>query len=79
MSKEKVLHDPIAYKARKADIEFASPRKEQATTGRFMPPGDDYGLGFKQPVGRSGNPTSMQSGPIPQEAVCFPSSDSIRH
>jgi hypothetical protein len=78
MSKEKVLHNPIAYEARKADIEFAAPRKERATTGRFMPPGDDYGIGFRQPVGTPGNPKSMQSGPIPQEASCFLSDEAIR-
>jgi hypothetical protein len=78
MSKEKVLHDPIAYKARMADIEFAAPRKERATTGRFMPPGDSYGTGFRQLVGRKGDPTSVKSGPIPQESVCFLSDDSIR-
>lgn len=79
MSKEKVLHDPIAYKARGADVEFAAPRKERATTGRYMSAGDMYGSGFKNPVGTKGNPTSMKSGPIPQEAVCFRSDEAIRH
>lgn len=78
MSKEKVLKDPIAYKSRMADVEFAAPRKEQATTGRFMAAGSDYGVGFRQPVGTPGNPTSMKSGPIPQEAVCFRSDEAIR-
>jgi len=78
MSKEKVLKDPIAYKARVSDLEFAAPRKERATTGRFMPAGDDYGVGFRQPVGTQGNPTSMKSGPIPQESVCFRSDEAIR-
>ena len=78
MSKEKVLKDPIAYKKRMANPEFANPRKEQATTGRCMPAGDDYGVGFRQPVGNVGNPKSVASGPIPQESVCFPSDEAIR-
>jgi len=78
MSKEKVLHDPIAYKARVSNIDFAAPTKEQGTTGRFMPPGDAYGVGFRTPVGRE-TPRSMKEGPIPQESVCFLSSEAIRH
>jgi len=77
MSKEKVLHDPIAYKERVADIEFADPRKERATTGRYMPAGDSYGVGFRTPVGRF-DPRSMAKGPIPQESVCFLSDEAIR-
>lgn len=79
MSKEKVLHDPIAYKARMADVEFAAPRKERATTGRYMSAGDMYGTGFRTPVGRTEAPRPITEGPIPQKAVCFLSDEAIRH
>ena len=79
MTKQKVLHDPIAYKARVADVEFAAPRKERATTGRYMPAGDMYGVGFRTPVGHLGVATAMKKGPIPQEAACFLSDEAIRH
>ncbi len=78
MSKEKVLHDPIAYKARMTSREFAAPRKEQATTGRYMDAGDSYGVGFRTPVGTE-KCSSMAKGPIPQESVCFPCDPAIRH
>lgn len=78
MTKEKVLKDPIAYKERGADIEFAAPRKERATTGRYMSAGDMYGTGFRQPVGHANAPKSLAQGPIPQEAVCFRSDEAIR-
>lgn len=62
--------DPIAYKSRKATSTFAAPRKEQATTGRFMDAGDTYGVGFKQPVGMEKVSTKT---PIPQKAfACYP-------
>lgn len=77
MSKEKVLHDPIAYKSRMCSKEFAAPRKEQATTGTYMSGGDSYGVGFKTPVG-SFKAKSIDKGPIPMESVCFHSSDAIR-
>jgi hypothetical protein len=77
MSKEKVLQDPIAYKHRIADAEFAAPRKEGATTGRYMPGGDEYGVGFRTPIGRF-KPRSMAQGPIPQEATCFHCDEAIR-
>lgn len=78
MSKEKVLHDPIAYKTRTACKEFAAPTKEQATTGRYMDAGDNYGVGYKTPVGRD-RPRSVAQGPIPQEASCFRCDEAIRH
>lgn len=77
MSKEKVLKDPIAYKATMSDIEFAAPRKERATTGRYMSAGDVYGTGFKTPVGKE-SPRPMNKGPIPQESACFLSDEAIR-
>lgn len=78
MSKEKIMHDPIVYKARGSDIEFAAPRKERATTGRYMSAGDIYGTGFKTPVGKT-SARSMNQGPIPQESACFRSDEAIRH
>ena len=76
-SKSKVLHDPIAYDKRMSDIEFAAPRKEQATTGRFMPPGDDYGTGFRNPIGKF-EAKGILEGPIPHGCSAFDPADSIR-
>ena len=77
MSKEKVLHDPIAYHNRMVDIQFPAPRKEQTTTGRYMPAGSDYGKGFNNPVGKF-SARGPQSGPIPQEACAFLPNEAIR-
>ena len=62
--------DSIAYKQRKTSSPFAAPTKEQATTGRFMDAGDNYGVGHRNPIGafKQSNET-----PIPQKSVCFPS------
>lgn len=76
-SKSKVLHDPIAYKARVADIEFAAPRKERATTGRFMSAGDDYGTGFRTPVGTE-QAKGIEKGPIPFGCSAFDPDEAIR-
>lgn len=48
--------DPIAVKKRKTSSSFKAPTKEEATTGRYMEAGDDYGIGHKSPVGHEGNP-----------------------
>jgi len=77
MSKEKVLHNPIKPKYRRADIEFANPTKEQATTGRFMPAGDDYGTGFRVNVGREGQPKGYDQGPIPLKPYAFRPGEAI--
>lgn len=75
--KKKVLHDPIAYKARVADIEFAGPRKERATTGRFMSAGDMYGTGFRTPIGVEKD-SSIEKGPIPFGCSAFHPDEAIR-
>ena len=64
------FHDPIAVKEKKANRTFVAPTKEQATTGSFMSPGDDYGIGHRTPVG-SMRARPMASGVIPQESKCF--------
>ena len=48
--------DPNKVLKRTSSKDFVAPTKEQATTGRFMQAGDDYGVGKTQPVGREGNP-----------------------
>lgn len=60
----------IAPREKISSKTFASPSKEQATTGRFMPPGDDYGVGFNQPIGKE-KVSGMASGPIPQANKCI--------
>ena len=47
---------------------FAAPTKEQATTGMFMSAGDDYGVGFKQPVGKT---VASKGSAIPMESKCI--------
>lgn len=60
----------ISPRERKASKNFAAPSKEQATTGRFMPPGDDYGIGFRQNVGKE-QASGLRAGAIPQECKCI--------
>jgi hypothetical protein len=79
----KSFPDPIAPTKRvapKADVPkpwpFRAPTKEEATTGRFMEAGDDYGVGFRSPVGKE-KAGSMESGPIPQRSKCFPSDQAV--
>ena len=57
-------------KHRKASSTFVAPTKEAATTGRFMAPGDDYGIGHRTPVGKE-HASDMASGPIPQHSKCM--------
>ena len=81
MAKKGVLYDrtaPTERIAPKADVPkpwpFRAPTKEQATTGRFMAAGDEYGVGFRQPVGKE---KASNKGPIPMESVCFPCDQAI--
>ena len=62
--------DPIAVKKRMSSKTFAAPTKEQATTGRFMQAGDNYGVGHRTPVGKT-TCSGPASGPIPQKSKCF--------
>lgn len=76
MAKKGTFHNPIAPRERDMFSTFAAPTKEQATTGRFMPPGDNYGVGFRTPVGKE-KAAGMKEGPIPQESKCFPSDQAV--
>ena len=67
---KKPFHDPIAPKMKGSDKTFVAPSKEQATTGRFMSPGDHYGVGFRTPVGKM-KASSYESGPVPMKSKCF--------
>jgi len=52
------FHDPIKDikpKAKKSPWNFIAPPYDQRS-GCFVEAGDDHGLGYKQPVGHSGNP-----------------------
>ncbi len=65
----KPFKDPIAVKERKTSKSFVAPSKEKATTGRFMSAGDNYGVGFRTPLGKK-IANSMMSGPIPMKSKC---------
>jgi hypothetical protein len=67
---KKWFDDPIEVKEKKSSLTFAAPTKEQATTGRFMPGGDNYGVGRRSPVGRLGNP-KKDAKTLPREPKCF--------
>jgi hypothetical protein len=68
----KVLKDPIA--PRKVDNggypwEFKAPAYDNRSSCA-MRAGNDYGVGFRTPVGMD-KPRSIESGPIPQQAHAF--------
>lgn len=57
------FRDPIADKkpkAKKGPWTFTAPPYDQRS-GCFLEAGDDHGVGFKQPVGHSGNPKERAS------------------
>lgn len=60
----------IDPKHRKSSKTFIAPTKETATTGRFMGAGDDYGVGYRVPVGKE-QARSLSSGAIPQKTKCM--------
>ena len=62
------FHDPIAPSERKTSSNFAAPTKEGATTGRWMNAGDNYGSGYRTPVGKE-KAKGLSSGPIPMESL----------
>lgn len=66
----KPFPDPIAPKERKMPYDFVAPTKEEATTGRFMSAGDNYGIGHRAPVGKE-KAKGIESGPIPMKSQCF--------
>jgi len=53
----------------KKEWSFKSPSYDNRTSCS-IPGGDNYGIGFRTPVGKE-SCGSMQSGPIPQKAMCF--------
>ena len=72
----KPFKDPIAYKTRTSSKWFIAPTKEQGTTGRFMPAGDDYGLGYTNPIGSKVEKKDVPT--LPRESKCFNPDDAIR-
>lgn len=66
--------DPIKPKYRKSSKNFIAPRKEQATTGTWMTPGDDYGVGFRVPVGKE-RVSSVSA--VPMESKMFRQEEAI--
>jgi len=71
---KKHFKDALAVKERKASYNYVAPTKEQATTGRFMSPGDRYGVGHRQPIGTF---KASSESPIPQKSMCFSADDAI--
>lgn len=67
--KKPMFKDPIAPKERATSRDFVAPSKEQGTTGRFMQGGDNYGVGYRTPVGKF-KASSIESGPIPMKSKC---------
>ena len=63
------FHNRTAPKKRDSSSTFAAPTKEEATTGRFMAVGDDYGVGYAQNIG-SKRVKSYSEGPIPLKSFC---------
>ncbi len=66
--------DPIRPKFRKCSENFAAPKQSQTTTGYFMPAGDDYGVGFRQPVGKE---KAKSEYAIPLKSKMFKPEDAI--
>lgn len=56
---------------------YNAPTKDQAHSG-CLSAGNDYGVGFKTPVGRE-KPRSMKEGPIPQESRAFSPDEIFYH
>jgi hypothetical protein len=61
---------PKKPQGKPVDKTFEGPIKEQAQTGRFMPAGDHYGVGHRQPVGHEGD--------AKQNVECLPRKSSCR-
>ena len=70
---KKHFKDALSIRERLSSRNYAAPTKEQATTGRFMSAGDNYGTGHKQPIceGKS------KESPIPQKSMCFSADDML--
>lgn len=74
MKKKGSFANPIAPNKRQMEFPFQAPTKEQATTGRFYPAGDDHGVGFNQPVGHENNP-KQRVDVMPMKSKCFSAED----
>lgn len=59
--KKNPFPDPIEVKQRKTISNFAALTKEEATTGVSFMAGDDYGVGYRTPVGKM---SASSKGPI---------------
>lgn len=76
----KALKDPIAVKKKQDGdypFEFKAPSYDNRTSCS-MRAGDDYGVGFRVPVGKE-KPGSLDSGPIPQKAYSFSPDEIFDH
>lgn len=73
---KKPFHDPIAPKGKRDGeypFEFKAPSYDNRTSCS-MRAGDDYGVGFRTPVGKE-KASPITSGPIVQKAKCFSPAD----
>lgn len=67
---------PTDRKERMASREFAAPTRDQASTGYFIAPGDEHGVGYRTPVGTE-KARSYEHGPIPMKSKCDEASSVI--
>lgn len=70
MAKNDPFKNPLAPKERKSSRAFVAPTKEEATTGQFMPAGDYYGTGFRQPMGKLRGDSNGEH-PVPMKSKCM--------
>ena len=66
---EKFKHT-LDRKERKVSRNFASPTRDQLSTGKWMAGGDSHGVGFRTPVGKE-KCSSIEKGPIPMKSMCI--------
>lgn len=69
MSKEKVLHNFIKPRSKLSPYNYVAPSYDNRTSCS-MKAGDEYGVGFKTPIGKD-KASSYMSGPIPLGATAF--------
>lgn len=77
---KKPFHDPIAPKGKsdgKYPFEFHAPSYDNRSSYSINA-GDNYGTGFKQPIGKE-SASPITKGPIPQQSKCFLPDDVIVH
>lgn len=73
---KKPFHDPIAPKGKHDGaypFDFKAPSYDNRTSCSIRA-GDDYGVGFTQPIGKE-TARAITAGPIPQKAKCFSPDD----